>query len=304
MLINTRNKLVALLIFSFFVTCSEKNTTEDEVDRSGKFKVAVVNYPLFFFAQTIAQENIKIVFPIPNDADPAYWNPSAEQIADFQNADIILANGAGYAQWIEKVSLPTSKITNTTYQVQEKYQPESEDQHTHGPEGEHTHTKYAFTTWLDLSIAQSQAEVVYQALVKAIPEKEQEMSERYLSLRDQLDLLHNDLNDALNRKEQYYGSHPVYQYLASGYGIEIISVHWEPGEDLTTEQWLEFEELTKSNNANIMLWEGEPMPETKHRLEELGIKSIVFATCSNRPDNGNFINVMRSNIESLISIVN
>ncbi len=303
MLINARNKFVGLLIFSFLVSCSEKNATEDDVDQSGKLKVAVVNYPLLFFAQTIAQEDIEIVYPIPPEEDPADWNPSSDQIAEFQNADIIFINGAGYARWIDKVSLPASKIISTTYKVQENYQTVSEDQHTHGPEGDHTHTKYAFTTWLDLSIAKSQVEAVYQALVKAIPDKEQEMSERYLSLRDQLDLLHNDLNDALIMKE-YYGSHPVYQYLASGYDIEITSVHWEPDQDVSTEQWLDFEELTKNNVSNIMFWEGEPMPETKLRLKDLGIESIVFATCSNRPDNGDFINVMRSNIESLISIVN
>ncbi len=297
----TRNKWVVFLIISFFYSCYEKKAEGGNDDQSTKLKIAVVNYPLLFFAQTIGQEDIEIVYPIPSDEDPAYWNPVSDQIAEFQNADIIFINGAGYARWIDNVSLPASKIVNTTsgVGVEEKFQVMNEGPaHSHGPEGEHTHSEYAFTTWLDLSIAKSQAEVIYEAIVEAMPENEQEISERYTSLRDQLDLLHKELDDALKVRKGYYGSHPVYQYLASGYGVEIVSVHWEPGENITTEQWHEFEELM-DHGFNIMLWEGEPGMKTKALLKEKGIESVLFNPTANKPPEGDFITIMRSNIDAL-----
>ena len=290
-------KLLAFLILSFYTSCATKNETKENIE-ARKVKVAVVNYPLLFFAETIGQEDIEVLFPVPQDIDPAYWAPSTAHVAEYQSADIIFINGAGYAQWLENVSLPTSKIINTTSKVSDRYQKvESGPAHSHGPEGEHSHDQYAFTTWLDLSIAKSQAEVVYETFVKAMPEKEKEMSERYSILAEQLDVLHADLNEVLKRSDGFYGSHPVYQYLAFGYGVEIASVHWEPGEDLSEQQWLEFENL--STKSNIMLWEGQPTHETKLRLEDLGIESIVFTTCSSRPDSGDFISAMRSNINAL-----
>ncbi len=302
MIINTRNRLAGLLILSIFASCSNKNVVEDNTSTQ-KLKVAVVNYPLLFFTQTIGQEGIETVFPIPPGIDPAYWNPSVEDIANFQSADIILINGAGYARWINNVSLPASKIINTTAQVKEKYQTVSEGlAHSHGPEGEHTHTNYALLTWLDMSIAKSQAEAVFYALVEAIPEKEEEMRTRYVSLSNRLDLLHNDLNDALKVRNRYYASHPVYQYLASGYNIEITSVHWEPGEDLSSDQWLELEKLIENNGSDIMLWEGEPSLKTKSLLQEKGIESILFRPCANKPHEGDLITVMRSNIDALTRI--
>jgi len=52
-----------------------------------------------------------------------------------------------------------------------------------------------------------------------------------------------------------------------------------------------------------MLWEGEPLEKTVAILEELGISSVVFAPCGNTPELGDFLSVMRENVENLGEIV-
>jgi hypothetical protein len=52
-------------------------------------------------------------FLAPGDEDPAFWQPDDAAIA-FQNADVILMNGAGYSKWAEKVTLPQSKVVDTS----------------------------------------------------------------------------------------------------------------------------------------------------------------------------------------------
>ncbi len=59
--------------------------------------VYTVNYPLYYFASRIAGDAAEVVFPVPEDVDPAFWMPGTEEIAAFQKADLILLNGAGYA---------------------------------------------------------------------------------------------------------------------------------------------------------------------------------------------------------------
>jgi zinc transport system substrate-binding protein len=71
-----------------------------------------VNYPLKYFAERIGGDHVRVEFPAPADVDPAYWNPALAGISAFQKADLILLNGAGYAKWIAKVSLPRSKIVD------------------------------------------------------------------------------------------------------------------------------------------------------------------------------------------------
>ena len=46
--------------------------------------------------------------------DPAFWEPSDEVVAEMQGADLILMNGASYAKWAEKVSLPMNTRVDTS----------------------------------------------------------------------------------------------------------------------------------------------------------------------------------------------
>ncbi len=63
--------------------------------------------------------------------------------------------------------------------------------------------------------------------------------------------------------------------------------------------WQELEHILESHPAKWMLWEGEPMGEAKAKLEELGVKSVVFDPCGNKPSQGDFLSLMKSNIASL-----
>ena len=51
--------------------------------------------------------------------------------------------------------------------------------------------------------------------------------------------------------------------------------------------------------ARLMLWEGEPLPETALRLEQLGVDTVVVDPCGNRPEEGDWLTTMRANAEAL-----
>jgi zinc transport system substrate-binding protein len=95
------------------------------------------------------------------------------------------------------------------------------------------------------------------------------------------------------------GSHPVYEYLSAGYGIDLKSVHWEPDEVPTVSQWNNLNHILEEHKAQYMLWEGEPLPSSAAELNARGIDSVVFSPSGNRPDDGDFISVMQQNIANL-----
>ena len=115
----------------------------------------------------------------------------------------------------------------------------------------------------------------------------------------------SDLDASLERvfsergDEPLLGSHPVYQYLARRYALKLESVHFEPDEFPDEAAWTELESLLERHPARWMLWEGEPIRETRDRLESLGVTSVVFDPCGNRPDEGDLLSVMRANVENL-----
>jgi zinc transport system substrate-binding protein len=49
----------------------------------------------------------------------------------------------------------------------------------------------------------------------------------------------------------------------------------------------------------MMLWEGDPHPETRKILEEADIKVVVFLPCGNKPEQGDYLTVMKQNLENL-----
>ena len=51
--------------------------------------------------------------------------------------------------------------------------------------------------------------------------------------------------------------------------------------------------------ARLMLWEGEPLPEIRERLSEMGIRVVVYRAMANRPAQGDFFSSMRANVDAL-----
>lgn len=104
--------LVLLLVL--IAGCTKAPDKSAGVSASKPLSVYVVNYPLKYFAEWIGGEWVNVKFPAPADGDPAYWSPGPEVVAAYQQADLILLNGADYAKWISKASMPSSKMVDTS----------------------------------------------------------------------------------------------------------------------------------------------------------------------------------------------
>jgi zinc transport system substrate-binding protein len=281
------------------VSCAESSSTETQSARGPT--IYVVNYPLQYFAQRIGGDEIRVVFPAPRNVDPAFWTPDAAMVEAYQGADLVLLNGAGYAKWVEHVSLPLSKLVDTSAGFRDRYITVADAvTHSHGPAGEHAHGGTAFTTWLDPRQAIEQARAIRGALAARWPAQQAAFTANFESLRADLEALDDDLAAAWT-DAPLIASHPVYQYLTRRYGLDVVSVHWEPDELPDDAAWGELEEILARHPARHMLWEGRPLPESAERLEALGVGSIVFAPCGNVPPSGDYLTAMRANLENVRS---
>jgi zinc transport system substrate-binding protein len=267
-----------------------------------KLSVYAVNYPLAYFAERIGGDSVAVVLPVPADVDPAFWEPGANGIAGFQQADLILLNGAGYAKWLKHASLPRRKLVNTSAAFQHDYiSVEQALTHQHGPSGDHSHTGTAFTTWLDFSQARMQAKAILSALEKQRPEHADIFRQNYTLLEKNLVKLDQTLTAivAQDSDKPFIASHPVYQYLARRYKINLQSVMWEPDVVPDQNQWNALQQLLAAHNAKWMIWEGQPDEQSLARLQAVGINSLIFKPCANVPEEGDFISIMKNNIMEL-----
>ncbi len=282
------------------VGCGEPAPTDSTPD--GPTVIQAANYPLFYFTDRIAGELVDVRFVAPADGDPAFWTPDDDAIEELQSATRILLNGATYSKWTSFVSLPESRIVRTGRAFQDNLIVIEEGvTHSHGEDGDHSHEGTAFTTWLDLDFARQHADAIRIALTQLHPEHEETFDSNAASLFSDLASLDAELKQAagLVGTQPLVASHPVYQYLARRYGLDIESVLWEPETVPSDADMTDLQVILDGHPAEWMVWEGDPAEASVAKLDAIGVRSVVFDPCGNRPDSGDWLTVMRSNVSAL-----
>lgn len=291
-------KKIALLSILLLAACGREAAPSTAAKPDGKPQVLVANYPLKYFAERIGGSAVEVVFSAPGDEDPAFWQPDDAAITQFQNADVILMNGATYSKWAEKVTLPQSKLVDTSAAFKAQYiEIKADSTHSHGPGGEHSHSGTAFTTWLDLTQAIQQAEAVKTSLTKFAPDA----AKNFAALKSDLEALDARLIAVGKRiaNAPLVASHPVYHYFARRYALNLQAVLWEPETVPDDKAMEDLKAILAKHPAKWMIWEGEPAKESVAKLDAIGVKSLVVDPCGNAPDAGDFLSVMKANVGAL-----
>jgi zinc transport system substrate-binding protein len=243
-----------------------------------------------------------VSFPIPAGVDPQFWTPDATIIARYQEADLILINGAGYAAWIDTATLPGSRVIDTSAGFTDRLLPlEDAVTHSHGGVGEHSHAGYATMPWLDPMLAIEQSTAIAAAFTSARPESAAAFDDGLAGLRRDLEALDARLAAVAGRigSAPLLFSHPSYAYLVRRCGLDARSLHWEPSEVPGYFAWAQLDEKLTDHPARWLVWEAEPVAETKAELERRGIRSLVFAPLDRAPAAGDYLSVMGENVSRL-----
>ena len=301
---NSFLKWAALAILAAAAGCSESDAPGTDAAPS----VYTTFYPTTYFTRRIAGGRVKVVCPIPAGEDPIFWMPKVSTIAAYQQADLIVVNGAGFEKWVDKVSLPSTKVVDTAGPLEKQLiRFESAVTHSHGPAGQHSHEGLDGHTWLDPGNAKVQANEIRKALASLLPARAEEFQANYTALAGDLDELHAallDLSQALGDR-RLLASHPAYNYLARRYGWKLTSLDLDPQEMPPDEVFAEIRAALTDTPAHIILWEAPPRRDIAGRFEEeLKLISVTFSPCELPPDappsgGPDYMKVMRDNIARL-----
>jgi len=263
--------------------------------------IVAVNYPLSYFAERLTDGAAAVLYPVPAGRDPAFWRPGVSQISTIQGADLILLNGAGFAAWTTKASLPRSRLVDTSRAFESRYIATDTVTHSHGAEGEHSHTGTASFTWLDPEQAAIQAEAVADALKRRRLAEPDRVDARLAALTEDLQRL--DAAAAALRPlaagRVLIATHPRYQYFARQYGLDIRYLEWDAGETPAPAQLDQLEALVRETGADVLIWEAAPPPQAREAARELGVADVVFPTLAAPPQRGDYVSELTASIEAL-----
>ena len=271
-------------------------------DRGDAFTVYVVNYPLQYMAGRIAGEAAQVHLPLPAGEHPRYWQPDPATIHRYQQADLILLNGANYARWIGRASLPSRAIVDTSAGFADRLLRVPDAMvHSHGDGPPHAHAGLAAHTWLDPALAIEHARAVRDALAERLPGHAQAFQQRY----DQLAAEFADLDEQLAELSRRHAdapllaTRPVYHHLARAHGLDITHLQWERGRTPTEGQWDALDDMLQERAYHAILCPEPPPAELAQRLERRGLGIVVFDTCDAPADNADLLQRLRANLDAL-----
>jgi zinc transport system substrate-binding protein len=236
-------------------------------------EIVGLSFPASYLAQRVGQPRVKVRTLLPPGEDARTWQPDSSAIASFANADLIVANGAGYEGWVATASLPAEKYVDASKGLLTL----SIDgpTHSHGAGGEHSHRGTDPHVWSDPLLYTAQARNVHAALVTADPEGQVVYDGNLAGLEKQLEEIAAELDRvlALRNGRPMFANHPSFSYVAKRGGFDLPAIDLDPATPPSPEQIAEIQ--ARFPAGALIWWEAAPSPSVKAAFPE-GFSHLVL----------------------------
>lgn len=224
---------------------------------AGRPAVVATAWPIEWLARRLAGDLVELRCLLPAGLSGEGFQPTAEQIVELGEADLILAQGAGYEAWMSTASLPQSRVVVTSAGL-DLIEIETET-HSHGRAGEHSHGGADPYTWGDPALLRAQAEAVREALATiGVPSDRlaaaaAELDTELAALADEL----RGLGESLEgwRALSAQGHH---RYLARALGIDLRTLERQADGSLSSHEARHLEEWLDGAPGALALWDDDP----------------------------------------------
>ncbi len=307
----TRPALYLALVLACLslVSCKDKSEPEQPAPDASSV-VMTTFYPTTYFAERIAGDAIEVRNPVPADADPIFWQPGDADLLAYQQADLIILNGAEFEKWVASAALPATRVVDSSSKLDGPLLTYETATHSHGPTGEHTHAGADGHTWIDPVNAMAQSRIILEALLDRFPEHAEAFrtnAEALMGDLASLDTRWRALAPRL-REAALLASHPAYNYLARRYELEITNLDLDPEappDDEASQAIAAALADTRPDQPILLLWEGAPLEETVRRLTDAhAITSVWVSPAESEDPNADYLGVMRANLDRLEAALN
>lgn len=282
---------ISILLLSVCVFgCSKSAEVSDKPQIYTSF------YAIYDFTEEIAGSKADVYNIVPTGTEPHDWEPTVQDMAKLNNADILFYNGLGMEQWIDKVqnSLSDSDIEFVQLSEGVAVNEDAGDPHI----------------WLDPSNVKIMCSNIYKTLCEIDPDNSDFYEANYNNYIVQLSSLDttykNTIDELPENNRNIVVSHEAYSYLCDAYGlnqvpIDGISADSEP----SPEKMMELINFIKNNNVKYIFYEELVSQKTAQTLADetgtllLPLNPFEGLTEEEIANGDNYISVMLENLENI-----
>ena len=297
--------ITAVAIGSWMLATRDSNL----LPASNKDTITIVTtiFPLTDIAENIGGNRINIVQLLPPGASPHSYTITPQQLADIQNASVLLNIGHDLDSWAVEQATKTANIpvvqVDKNIELQEfALDSTHEDEHEEENDHNHRHEEGSIDPhyWLTIPNAQKIAKTITATLQDIDPEHSEEYESNLQDYLAKLNETEMELQKMAQQAEQtkFIAIHDAWSYFAQHYGLELIATY-EPveGREPSIQDIQELQEIIREHNITTFFTEPQKQSTSATRFLEndfgLNIKTI------DPIGNGSYIKTMLQNMRTL-----
>ena len=294
--------LVALVGLYTFIWNAGKNSLQSSIraNDAGKLLAVTSFYPLYFFSQQIGGDKVDVTNVVPSGAEPHDYEPTAQDMARMEKADLIVLNGGGFEAWGDRIGKNLSSKNTVVVRA-------SEGLMTRAATGESSLTMDPHV-WIDPVFAKRMVENIASGFERVDPENASYYRGNADSLIGKLSNVDAAYRNGLRvcATRNIITSHSAFGYLAAEYGLNQVSIAGlSPDAEPSPSQLAIIAQFAKTNNVQYIFFESLASPKLSQTIAtEIGAKTLVLNPIEGLSEENiargeDYFSVMRENLENL-----
>jgi len=258
----------------------------------GTRKISIVTsfYPLYFFASELGGDRSDVKNITPAGVEPHDYEPTARDVIDIQNSNLLILNGGGFEAWGAKIK---GELSNDNVKVVEA--------------GEGLFVNNDPHVWLSPEVAKSMIKNILLGMIKSDPENEAYYTRNMINLVERLEKLQKDYVSGLMtcQSRDVVVSHEAFEYLAKEFNLEQIAISGlSPEEEPSTKKLVEISKFIKEKGIKYIFFETLVSPKLAETIaNEVGAKTLVLnpleGLSEDEQGKKNYFTIMEDNLANL-----
>ena len=281
--------LVIIPLLSIGLWNSDSSNFFEKAEGHSKIIAIASFYPLYEFTNELGGDKVDVSLLVPKSVEPHDWEPTIRDIQRIEQADLIIINGNGFENWVDKIDSSKITIINSG--------------RSFGWITSESTLPVDFHYWLNPLSAKLQVKTITDGLIKADPENTDYYNNRKIAYDIKLDELHSKIKAELNGcKKDFVAFHDAFSYFAHEYDLNQHTVIQsnDPHSEPTLKKLENIIQLAKSLDINIIFTEEGVNSRTSQVIaDELGGRVLVLSPLEVVEDGSSYIKKMDENLSNL-----
>jgi len=285
--------LVIIPLLSFGLWNSDSTNLIEKAEGHSKIIAIASFYPLYEFTKALGGDKVDVSLLVPKGVEPHDWEPTIRDIQRIEQADLIIINGNGFENWVDKIDSSKITIINSG--------------RSFGWITSESTLPVDFHYWLNPLSAKLQIQSISDGLIEADPENVEyyEISKKAYDLK--MDDLHSKIKTELDGcKKDFIAFHDAFSYFAHEYDLNQHTVIQsnDPHSEPTLKKLESIIQLAKSLDIDIIFTEEGVNSRTSQVIaDELNGRVLVLSSLEVVEDGSSYIKKMEENLSNLKEVL-